>query len=169
MWTHWEWRALSWVHGLGSWVLSCLDALPGPRALVSGQHSLAGASLRQLPRVSLLHSLHVLDPQHMRNPTSSPQVLESRHLLKCPAKAPFSTCQHSEMKMETGFLRGVYSQELANPGTGSFHDLDLGSPCSPSLQHQILVPELAELPGEFELFLSESAKVTEKGKLKPSV
>lgn len=66
-------------------------------------------------------------------------------------------------------LRGVYSQELANPGTGSLHDLNLGSPCKPSLRHQILVPGSTELPGEIELFLSESAKVTERGKLKPAV
>lgn len=52
----------------------------------------------------------VPDLQHTWNPTSSAQVLESRHLLKCPGQAPVSTCQHSEMEGKTGFAQRCLQQ-----------------------------------------------------------
>lgn len=157
---------------VGAWAGKLSPLLPGctPWTQSSGAWAVltawssSGVAAQGFPSPQPVHSLTC----SMRNPTSSPQVLESSHVLKCPVSASLSTWQHSEMERKV-LLRGVYSQELANPGTGSLHGLSLGSPCNPSLKCQILVPGSTELPGEFELFLSESAKVSEKGKLKPAV
>lgn len=74
---------------MGAWAGKLSPLLPGcttwtqssgARAVLTGRSSfeVAAKGFPSPPPV------HVLDLQHMRNPTS-PQVLESRHLLKCPA------------------------------------------------------------------------------------
>lgn len=118
--SHWDWRALQWVHGPGRQVLSCLDVLPGGRVLMAGWCLLTGAALWWLCRAPLLHGLCTCltcSTSGIHCSTSTPVVLESRRLLKWPAQAPLSAVSTLRWGRRQILFRGVYKQELANPGT----------------------------------------------------
>lgn len=142
---------------VGAWARKLSPLLPGcaPWTQSSGAWAaLTGrSSFEVLPRASLLHSLRMCPTCSTRG--IPPAVLRCLKAGICSSvllkhlSAPVSTPRWRGRQV---LLRGVYSQELANPGTGSLHDLNLDSPCSPSLKCHILVTGSTGLPRELELF-----------------
>lgn len=129
---------------VGAWAGRLSPLLPGctPWTQSSGAWAaLTGRSSSEVAAKGFTspQPVHMADLQQTRNPTSSPQVLESSTCSSVQLKhlsAPVSTLRWRGRQI---LLWGVYSQGLGNPGTGRLHDLNLGSPYSPSLKCQILV------------------------------